>query len=243
MRYISEKAALSRAIIEYGTIVLGPSTIGDNTIIGDNVIIGYPIRAKILKEIREGERVFDRGFIETLDNISSGSKIGRSCILRANTVIYEGSVLEDFVETGHFVLIRENTIIGENTKVGSGTIIDGNVSIGRNVSIQSRVYIPPKTKIGNNVFLGPGVMITNDKYPVSKRLVGVIIEDNVVIGAHAVLIAGVKIHKNSVVAAGAVVTKDVPPDVVVAGVPAKIIGTREEYERKKKVYESEKDMA
>ena len=75
--------------------------------------------------------------------------------------------------------------------------------------------------------------MTNDPYPPSGKLVGVIIEDNAIIGSRAVIKAGVTIGKNSVVGMGAVVTKDVPPDIVVIGVPAKPKYSRSEYDNKK----------
>jgi len=82
------------------------------------------------------------------------------------------------------------------------------------------------------VFIGPSATLTNDPYPPSEKLTGVIIEDNVIIGSRAVINAGVTIGKNSVVAMGAVVTKDVPPNTVVVGVPAKRRYSREEYDKK-----------
>ncbi|WP_243669169.1 hypothetical protein [Vulcanisaeta sp. JCM 16161] len=99
------------------------------------------------------------------------------------------------------------------------------------------VYIPRGTVIEDNVFLGPNVVITNDKYPPSKRLDGVKIRRNAVIGANATLIAGIEIGENAVVAAGSVVTKDVPPGVVVAGVPAKPIYSVDVFIRKRVEYE------
>ena len=94
------------------------------------------------------------------------------------------------------------------------------------------VYIPPLSRIGKNVFIGPGAALTNDPYPPSEKLVGVTIEDNAIIGSKAVIKAGVTIGKNSVIAMGAVVTKDVLADTVVAGVPAKQKYSREEYDKK-----------
>ena len=196
---------------------------------GHASIIGYPVRSKVLSARS----------LEELDARSMGASLGGNVVVRSHTVIYEDVVLGPGVETGHHVLIREKTRVGENTKIGTGTIIDGRTTIGRGVSIQSGVYLPPETVIGDNVFLGPRAVVTNDKYPASKRLLGVIIEEGAVIGANAVLISGIRVGRRAVIAAGAVVTRDVPDEVVVAGVPARPITTREVYDEKQRLYEEE----
>ena len=119
-------------------------------------------------------------------------------------------------------------------KIGSLVHIDYNVKIGDNTLIEGAVYIPPLSRIGNNVFIGPAAVLTNDSYPPSNKMVGVTIEDNAIIGSRAVIKAGVTIGKNSVVAMGAVVTKDVPENIVVVGIPAKKKYSREEYDKKQK---------
>lgn len=233
MRYLSSKAKLEKVLFEGDYIILGPTRIGDRTIIGNRVTIGYPTRDKIL-ELRD-EKSMD---IEKLSQVSEGALIGDECIIRGGTIIYERVHLSSRIETGHMVLIREDTEVRPDTRIGSYSVLDGKVKVGSKVSIQTGVYLPPFTVIEDEVFLGPYVKVTNDKYPPSNRLRGVIIRQGAIIGAGAILIAGIEIGEEAVIAAGAVVTRDVKPGVVVAGVPAKIIGTREEYDRKRKLWES-----
>ena len=151
--------------------------------------------------------------------------------------ISEKAKLGKNVKVWHFAYIGNDTEIGDNVKIGSLAHVDYNVKIGENTMIEGLVYIPPLSRIGKNVFIGPAASLTNDPYPASKKMIGVTIEDGAVIGSRAVIKAGVKIGKNSVVAMGAVVTKDVPPNCVVVGVPAKVKYSREEYDKKKKKWE------
>jgi len=145
------------------------------------------------------------------------------------------------VKIWHFTYIGDDTQIGDNTIIGSLVHIDYNVKIGRNCKIEGMAYIPPLSIIGDNVFIGPGVIITNDPYPPSKRLTGVIIEDDVVIGAGAILKAGIKVGKKSVIGMGSVVTKDVPSNTVIYGNPARIRYSIDEYIDKRKRWEEAKE--
>ncbi len=142
------------------------------------------------------------------------------------------------VKIWHFTYVGDDTEIGDNVKIGSLVHIDYNVKIGDNSMIEGSVYIPPLSRIGKNVFIGPAASLTNDPYPPSGKMVGITIEDNVIIGSRAVIKAGVKIGKNSVVAMGAVVTKDVPENTVVIGVPAKAKYSREEYDKKQNAWKN-----
>jgi acetyltransferase-like isoleucine patch superfamily enzyme len=108
--------------------------------------------------------------------------------------------------------------------------------IGKNCVIQAHVTISNECKLGDNVFIGPNSSLLNDKFPHSRFLTPSIIEDNVVIGGCATVLPNVIIRKNSVVAAGSIVTKTVPSGIVVKGMPAKPMMTREEYEEKRKVF-------
>ena len=142
------------------------------------------------------------------------------------------------VKVWHYSYVGSKSVIGDNVSIGSLAHIDYGVKIGENTRIEGSVYIPPLSRIGKNVFIGPAAVLTNDPYPPSKRLVGVVVEDDVVIGGGAMIKAGVRIGKGSVVAMGAVVTKDVPPGKVVLGVPARVVYDRKKYDAKKASWET-----
>ncbi|MFA5247960.1 MAG: acyltransferase [Candidatus Paceibacterota bacterium] len=149
--------------------------------------------------------------------------IGENSLIRSGAIIYDDVKIGDNFVTGHNVLIREHTTIGNNVKVGSSSIIEGNCYLGNDINIQSMVFIPTKTAIGDNVFIGPCVTMTNDKYPPSKYLGGPSIMDGVVIGACAIILPGVKLGKGCFVAAGSLVTKNVPAGKMAIGYPARIV--------------------
>lgn len=126
-----------------------------------------------------------------------------------------------------YSVILEGAVIGENCNVCAHTLIESDVIVGNNVTIKSGVYLWDGITIENNVFLGPSVTFTNDKYPRSKvypdEYMRTHIKEGASLGANATILPGITIGKNSMVGAGAVVTKDVPNNVLVVGNPAKIV--------------------
>jgi acetyltransferase-like isoleucine patch superfamily enzyme len=112
-------------------------------------------------------------------------------------------------------------------------IIEEHCKIGNNVSIQSGVYIPTKSVIEDNVFLGPRATLTNDKLMGRGewKIEGITIKRGTRVGANSTILPGVVIGENVMIGAGAVVTKDVESNVIVAGVPARKIGDVAESDR------------
>jgi acetyltransferase-like isoleucine patch superfamily enzyme len=151
---------------------------------------------------------------------------GAHARIRSGTVIYGDVTAGDHFQTGHHVLVRADTIVGDHVTLGTNVVIDGQVRIGSFVKIESNCYIPTHCTFGSRVFLGPGVTILNDRYPLRQRATyqpeGCVIEDNVTIGGGVVLLPGVRIGAGSFVAAGAVVTKDIPSGKLVVGVPGQV---------------------
>lgn len=148
--------------------------------------------------------------------------------------IGKGVQIGSKVKIWHFVYIGDRTAIGDETTIGSLTHLDRDVRIGRRCMIAGMVYIPPLTEIEDNVFIGPGVILTNDRFPkgggnVQTRLIGVKVKRDATICAGAMIRAGVTIGENSVVGMGALVTRNVPPDKVVYGNPARPTMSKEEY--------------
>ena len=118
-------------------------------------------------------------------------------------------------------------IIGENCTIHSHVWIADRVSIGSGCRIQAFCFIPAGVRIGRDVFLGPRVTFTNDKYPPgsSEEWRVTVVGDNVSIGAGAVILPGITIGDRARIGAGSVVTKDVPAGALVYGNPAKVVIT------------------
>jgi acetyltransferase-like isoleucine patch superfamily enzyme len=171
--------------------------------------------------------------LRTQENVTIGLKyksrskppvIGKNAFIRSNSIIYDDVEIGENFKTGHGVVIREKTIIGNNVLLGTSSIIEGHCTIGSGVSIQSNVYIPINTIIEDNVFIGPCACFTNDKYPVriDFDLKGPNIRKGASIGANSTFLSDVEIGEGAMVAAGAIVTKDVPSFFLAIGAPAKI---------------------
>ena len=136
----------------------------------------------------------------------------------------------------HLAQVREHAVLGENCVVGRGAYIGEGVHMGNNCKVQNYALVYEPASIADGVFIGPAVVLTNDHFPRAVNpdgslksasdweQVGVDIAEGAAIGARSVCVAPVKIGPWALVAAGSVVTKDVPAFALVAGVPAKRIG-------------------
>lgn len=154
----------------------------------------------------------------------------------------KGVIIGRNVEFGKNVVVWNYVVIGDNTKIGGRTCIGSfcdigkSVIIGENCIIQAHVTISNECKLGDNIFIGPNSSLLNDKFPHSRCLTPSTINDNVIIGGCVTILPSVTVGESSVIAAGSVVTKDIPLETVVKGIPAKLMMTRQEYETKRKAF-------
>ena len=150
------------------------------------------------------------------------------------TYIHETAILDPGAEIGdntkiwHFTHIMSKAKIGESVSIGQNCFVGDNVVIGDNVKIQNNVSVYDGVIIENNVFVGPSVVFTNVKLPkslepVNKNYTKTIIRKGVTLGANSTIICGIEIGENAFIGAGSVVTKDVPPNTMWYGNPAKQI--------------------
>lgn len=201
--YVSPDAKL-------GTDVeIGPfSVIHANVILGSRVKVGAYCELGIATHLGDGSPLI----------------IGDDALIRSHAVFYESSAFAPGLTTGHHVTVREKTRAGAGFQIGTLSEIQGDCTVGEYVRFQSNVFVGKKTTIGNFVWILPYVVLTNDPTPPSNVLMGCTIEDYASIAAASVVLPGVTVGHHSLVAAQACVTKDVPPHMVVAGVPARVVG-------------------
>jgi acetyltransferase-like isoleucine patch superfamily enzyme len=192
-------------VVHEGTVI------ADGCVIGDHAVLGK--RPRLAAHSRNSGQV---GALE----LGPGASVGSGAIVFAGATVGAGAIL------GDQSFLRERSSIGERSVIGRGSVVDNDVRVGSRVRAQTNVYLAAFTLVEDDVFVGPGAITTNDdtmsRHGPEMRLRGAILRRACRVGAGAVLTPGVEIGEEAFVAAGSVVTRDVPARAVVMGNPARV---------------------
>lgn len=196
-------------------VVVHPGTvIGEGCEIQDHVVLGKPPR------LAPHSRAVGDGALEPL-------VLGAGVSVCAGAVVFAGARVDDGAIIGDQAYVRERTTIGRQTVVGRSSAVDNDVAIGARVRVQTNVYLTAGSVVEDDVFVGPGVVTTNDdtmaRHAADAPLAGATLRRACRVGGGVVLVPGVEVGEEAFVAAGAVVTRDVSPRAVAMGVPARVV--------------------
>ena len=153
-------------------------------------------------------------------------RIGANALIRSHSVIYAGAEIGADFKCGHRVTIREGSVIGSDCRVGTLSDLQGNLRIGSHVRLHSSVHIGMFSVIEDFAWVFPYVVLTNDPHPPSDTCTrGPTVRRLAVIATHSVLMPGITVGEGALVGAMSLVNRDVPPETLVVGVPARPAGS------------------
>lgn len=194
-------------------VVLAGCVIGADCVVEAGAVLGKRPR------LRAGSRA-PRGALDAL-------VVGDGATVCAGAVVYAGAWIGPRAIVGDQAHVRERARLGAGSVVGRGSSVEFGAAVGERVLIQSDVYVTADSVVEDDVFIGPGVCTTNDdtmgRHGPEHRQRGPVLRRACRVGGGAVLVPGVQIGEEAFVAAGAVVTRDVPGRAVVMGVPARVV--------------------
>ncbi len=188
---IADGCRIASTAIIHDNVVLG-----ENSVVGDYAILGHPAAGKWA---------------------GNPLVIAPNALIRSHTVIYEGSTIGSFLETGHHVVLREGSLLGENSRIGSFADIEGDCRIGDFARLHSYAHVGRGSRIGDFVWLYSLTTLMNDPLPPSRLVEPVMLGDMVTVCVNAQLLPGAVISDGCMLASGARVGGYVPPCMVVSG--------------------------
>jgi UDP-2-acetamido-3-amino-2,3-dideoxy-glucuronate N-acetyltransferase len=200
------------AVIGGNVVVHAGTVIGSGARLGDGCVVGKPpalgARSSASREAPAPARLGDGVTVGAAAMVLAGARVGDGCVV---------------ADQAH---VRERTEIGVESVVGRGASVENDVRVGARVKLQTGAYVTAWSVVEDDVFVAPGVVLTNDPTAGRRRgeeLRGPVLRRGCRIGGGAVLLPGVEVGEEAFVGAGAVVTQDVPARSVVLGVPARVV--------------------
>jgi UDP-2-acetamido-3-amino-2,3-dideoxy-glucuronate N-acetyltransferase len=211
---VRENAQIGRGCVLGNNVVVHADTlIGSNVRIDDNTVIGkMPMKAA--------------NSATTKDGVLPRCTIGDNCIVGTSVVMYRGCSVGDKVLIADLSTVRENVQVGTGTIIGRGVAIENSCTVGEYCKLETNVYLSAYSIVEDRCFIAPCVVTSNDNFVGRtkerfKHFKGLILRKGGRIGANATILPGKEIGEDALVAAGSVVTKNLPARKIYAGVPAR----------------------
>jgi acetyltransferase-like isoleucine patch superfamily enzyme len=210
--------------------------LGENVRIGADVAFGAHVVVHEGTVIGDGATIEDHAVLGKRPRLAKGSsaqgqvgalELAAGVTVCAGAVVFAGARIGEGAILGDQSFVRERSEIGAASVIGRGSVVDNDVRVGAHVKVQTGVYLTAFTVVEDDVFVGPCATTTNDdtmaRHGPETPLRGATLRRACRIGGAAVLTPGVEVGEEAFVAAGAVVTRDVPARAVVMGVPARVV--------------------
>lgn len=210
--------------------------VGEGVEIGDGVSIGAHVVIHAGTVIGAGCVLEDGTILGKRPRLAKSSgahggvgplTLAENVTVCAGAIVFAGASVGAGTILGDQSFVRERSTIGADSVIGRGSVVDNDVTVGARVRVQTNVYLTAYTTVEDDVFLGPGVLTTNDnamtRHPPKAPLSGALLRRACRVGGGVVITPGVEIGEEAFVAAGAVVTSNVPPRAVVIGAPARVV--------------------
>lgn len=200
-------------IIGHNAVIHAGTVLGEEVVVGDNAVLGKQPRPSPTSTVKIRE-------------LLPALVVGRGSSFGTGAVVYAGTAIGCQTMIADQAFVREGCTIGDFVVVGRGVTVENETFIGDYVKIQTGAYVTAYMHVEDHVFIAPGVYTTNDNFMgrTPERFEfrkGPIIRHGARVGANTTLLPGIEIGREAFVAAGSVVTRDVPPATLVMGVPAR----------------------
>ncbi len=242
--FVHETAKVSKKVrIGENAVILAGVELGEDIEIGHNCVIHKGTRLGAGTVVGDGAVVGKQPNPAKTSSVSYSEplaplEVGEGCIIGAGAVLYAGSTVGNNTMVADLASIRENSRIGDFVLIGRGVCVENGVEIGNYTKVQSNAYITAYTVLEDHVFIAPCVTTTNDNFMGRteerfKYMRGAHVKRGARVGGNAILLPGISIGEEAFVAAGSVVTRDIPPGKLVMGVPAKVVRDVSEEEKLK----------